>query len=181
MASEFSIDRGLVHVYTGEGKGKTSAALGIALRALGWGAQVCMLQFIKGYPKIGEAMFADELGERFVLKQFAIDMSRNIDEATVSQRAESVNAAMSCAEATVMGGEYDVVILDEINGAVHFGLVEEARVLALISGKPGSVELILTGRDATPAIIDAADYAANIVRIKHPYDRGIQARKGIDY
>ena len=173
--------KGLVHVYTGDGKGKTTAALGLAFRALGWGARVCMVQFIKGYPDIGEARLADDLGDRFVLKQFAADPTRSIDEAEVVRRREQAEAAMKFAEQVVSGGEYDVVILDEINNACHYGLIDVPRVISMMHSKPAHVELILTGRNAHTQVIEEADYVTDLKLVKHPFQKGIQARKGIDY
>ena len=175
------IKKGLVHVYTGDGKGKTTAALGLAFRALGWGARVCMVQFIKGYPDIGEAHLAEDLGDRFVLKQFAVDPTRCIDEAEVIRRREQAEAAMSFAEQVISGGEYDVIILDEINNACHYGLVDVPRVISMIQARPAHVEVVLTGRNAPADIIEKADYVTELKLVKHPYQKGIQARKGIDY
>lgn len=175
------MSRGLVHVYTGDGKGKTSAALGIALRALGWGLKVSMVQFIKGYPKLGEMMAAERFPGEFDVRQFALDLSRDIDEAKVLKRRAQAEEAMQYAEAIVTGGLYDIVILDEINNAMHYGLIEVERVLSLIRNKPPLIELILTGRNAPQEIIDAADYATDMKLIHHPYDKSIQARPGIDY
>lgn len=175
------IQQGMVHVYTGNGKGKTTAALGLALRALGWGARVCDIQFLKGYPEIGEAKIAESFPDRFVLKQFVLDVSRAIDEAKVLERAQAANEAMCYAEEVVSGGEFDVVILDEINNALHYGLIDQARVLRMIEGRPVHVELVLTGRDAPLQIIDAADYVTEMVLVKHPFQKGIGARKGVDY
>ncbi len=172
---------GLVHVYTGSGKGKTTAALGVALRAVGWGARVCVVQFIKGYPEIGEFHFQRIAPEQFTLRQFAVDCSKSISKAKVAQRQESVEAALAFAQQTLSGGEYDIVILDEINNAVHCGLVNFQRVLDLIKLKPLHVELILTGRNAAPEIIEAADYVTEMRAIKHPYEQGIAARKMVDY
>jgi cob(I)alamin adenosyltransferase len=173
--------RGLIHVYTGAGKGKTTAALGVAMRALGWGFRVCVVQFIKGYAQIGEARFAQELGDRLVLKQFAVDPTRHIDEAKLRERQEAAAAAMEFAEQTVAGGQYGLVILDEINNALHYGLIDTDRVLALIASKPHHVELILTGRNAPKPIIDAADYVTEMKLVKHPFEKGVAARKGIDF
>jgi len=173
--------RGLVHVYTGAGKGKTTAALGVALRALGWGMRVCIVQFIKGYAEIGEAKFAAEMGERFVLKQFAVDHAREIDEEKVRARRGAAGAAMSYAQEVVSGEQFEIVILDEINNAIHHGLIDEARVLALIEHKPDAVELILTGRNAPQSVIDAADYVTDLRLVKHPFQKGVPARNGIDY
>ncbi len=175
------IERGLVHVYTGDGKGKTTAALGLAFRALGWGARVCMVQFIKGYPDIGEAHLAEDLGDRFVLRQFAVDPTRDIDEAEVKRRREQAEAAMEFAQQVVSGGEFDVVILDEINNACHYGLVDATQVVSMIHSRPANVELVLTGRNAPDAIIEQADYVTEFKLVKHPHQRGIQARRGIDY
>jgi len=172
---------GLLHVYTGAGKGKTTAALGAALRALGWGIRVCVIQFIKGYAQIGEARFAEEFGDRLVFKQFAADPSPRIDEAKVRERREAVEAAMEFAERVIRSGECGLVILDEINNAMHYNLVGVDRVLRLIQDKPRHVELILTGRNAPRQIIEAADYVTEMNLVKHPFQRGIKARKGIDY
>lgn len=172
---------GLVHVYTGDGKGKTTAALGVALRALGWGARVCVVQFIKGYSEIGEGKFAAELGERFVLKQFAADEGRGITVDKVMRRREAAEAALVCAEETLAGGAYDLVILDEINNAMHHGLVDKQRVIDMLDAKPERVEVILTGRNAPDDIIARADYVTEMRMVKHPFQAGKGARAGIDY
>lgn len=175
------MSRGLVHVYTGDGKGKTSAALGIALRALGWGLKVLMIQFIKGYTNLGEIKAAERLPGQFDVRQFALDLSRDIDEAKVIERRTQAEEAMQYAEAMITGGLYDIVILDEINNAMHYGLIDVERVISLIKNKPPLTELILTGRNAPEEVIDAADYVTEMKLIRHPYDLGIQARPGIDY
>ena len=172
---------GLIQIYTGRGKGKTTAALGLALRAIGWGATVCMVQFIKGYADIGEAHFARDFPDRFALKQFAIDISRSIDEAKLVQRQAEVEAAMAYAETVVANGEYDIVILDEINNALHYGLVDTNRVLSMIERRPTNVELLLTGRNAPARIIEAADYVTDMKLVKHPHEKGIPARKRVDF
>ena len=173
--------KGMVHIYTGDGKGKTTAALGLSLRALGWGFRVCFIQFVKGYPDIGEMRIAPTFEGKFEIHQFALDVSRSIDERKVLARREAAEEAMRFAESAVKSGKYDLVVLDEINVAVHYGLIDKERVLALISRKPKGVELVLTGRNAKQEIIEAADYVSVIHKYKHPYDRGVLARKGIDY
>lgn len=175
------LEKGLVTVYTGPGRGKTTAALGLALRVLGWGGRVCVVQFIKGYPEIGEGRFAQQFGDRFVLKQFAIDPTPSIREEDLPKRRQAAEQALAYAEATVSGGEYDLVILDEINNALHYGLIPLPRVLELVRTKPAHVELVLTGRDAPPEIVQAADYATEMLLIKHPFEKGIPARRGVDY
>ena len=179
--SRLRIKKGMVHVYTGDGKGKTSAALGLALRAIGWGGRVCVVQFIKGYPNIGEGHFAQAFPEKLVLKQFAEDASRGIDESKVKSRTKEAQAALQWAQDAVAGGDYEVVVLDEINNALHYGLIKLDEVLSLLRDRPPRVELILTGRNAPPEIVEAADYVTQMKSVKHPMGRGVRARKGIDY
>ena len=172
---------GLIHIYTGDGKGKTTSALGLALRALGWGAKVCMIQFIKGYSEIGEIKFAKEFGENFNIYQFSIDIARCISDEKVVNRCEEVQQAMDFARDTINSGLYDLVILDEINNAVHFKLIEPAEVIKMLGQKPDNLEVVLTGRNAHPDIIEIADYVTEMKLIKHPYQKNISARKMIDY
>lgn len=177
-----NIERGMVHVYTGDGKGKTTAALGLALRALGWDFRVSMIQFIKGYSEIGEIKFAENHpNNRFIIRQFAIDVSRAIDERKLLARREEAAQAMAYAEEIVRSGEFDLVILDELSVAIHYGLIDLARVLKLIEEKPIPVELVITGRNAPRELIKAADYATEMLMLQHPFEKGVQARRGVDY
>lgn len=173
--------RGLVHVYTGDGKGKTTAALGLCLRAIGWGGRACVVQFIKGYPNIGEGHFSTLLPEAFELKQFARDRSLAIDEAKVLSRADEAALALDYAREVIAGGAFRVVVLDEVNNAMRHGLVSVADVLELIAKRPAGVEIVLTGRGAPAQIVEVADYVTEMRSIKHPMDGGVGARKGIDY
>lgn len=175
------IENGLVSVYTGPGRGKTTAALGLALRVLGWGGRVCMVQFIKGYAELGELRFAAEFHERFIVRQFAEDKSPSIRTDDVLARREAAEAAMAFTEEAVASGEYDLVILDEINNALHYNLVSLARVTKIIRGKPKHVELVLTGRSAPAEICEMADYVTEMSLVKHPFQKGITARRGVDY
>lgn len=175
------IENGLVSVYTGLGRGKTTAALGLALRVLGWGGRVSVVQFIKGYSEIGEAKFALDFGERFSLRQFAVDMTPSIREDEVVKRREAAEDALSFAESTIASGDCDLVMLDEINNALHYGLISVSRVLKMIANKPKHVELVLTGREAPKEIIEAADYVTEMKSLKHPFEKGIAARRGVDY
>lgn len=175
------MSKGLVHVYTGDGKGKTTAALGVALRALGWNLKVSMVQFIKGYPQIGEMKFAERFPGQLDIRQFSVDAARDIDETKVMERRAQAEEAISYAESIIFGGEYDIVILDEINNAMHYGLIDVERVLELIKNKPPFQELILTGRNAPQEVIEAADYVTDMRSVRHPYEKGIAARPGIDY
>jgi len=175
------IEHGMVHVYTGDGKGKTTAALGLALRALGWGLRVMMIQFIKGYPNIGEIKFADKYRNGFRIHQFALDLKRDIDEQKVLARHREAEEAMRFAEEVVNSGGFDLVILDELSVAVHYGLIDVDRVLRLIRERPEHVELVITGRNAPEELIFAADYATEMRLVRHPYQEGIKARPGVDY
>ncbi len=175
------IENGLVSVYTGPGRGKTTAALGLALRVLGWGGRACMIQFIKGYAELGEIRFAADYGERFLLRQFARDGSPSIRENDVVERRQAAEDALAFAEETIGEGKYDLVILDEINNALHYGLISLPRVVRLIENKPRHVELVLTGRGAPPEIIEIADHVTEMTLVKHPFQKGISARRGVDY
>lgn len=175
------IEHGKVHVYTGDGKGKTTVSLGLALRALGWGLNVMMVQFIKGYKEIGEIKFAEKYPDGFTIRQFALDLKRDIDSHKVLARNKEAEVAMEFAEEVVMSGEYDLVILDELAVAVNYHLIDVNRVLKLMKEKPEHVELAITGRDAPVDMILAADYATEMRLLRHPYQKGIQARPGVDY
>ena len=172
--------KGLIHVYTGEGKGKTSASLGIALRAIGWNRKVCIIQFIKGYCNIGEAFFAKD-NPNLTLIQIKESKSRNVTKKSVTEAKDSTIIAVEKAKEILSSKEYDIVILDEINGALFYGLINIDDVKELISNKPIETELILTGRYAHEDILEMADYATEMKCIKHPYEKGIFARESIDY
>lgn len=175
------IEHGKVHVYTGDGKGKTTVSLGLALRALGWGLKVMVVQFIKGYKEIGEIKFAEKYSDSFTIRQFALDLKRDIDERAVIARQAEAEEAMTFAKNAVHSGEYDLVILDELAVAVHYNLIDVERVLKLMKEKPEHVELVITGRDAPVDVILAADYATEMRLLHHPYQKGVQARPGVDY
>ncbi len=173
------LKKGLVEVYTGNGKCKTTAALGLAMRAIGSGLKVYMFQFLKGRDS-GELNTARILAPNFVIEQggsktLCIGKQRSDKDIRLAQNL------FKKARNIIRKGDYDVVILDEINMAVHFGLVSIEQVLSLIKEKPEHVELILTGRYVSPEIIKAAHLVTEMTKIKHPYDEGIGARKGIDY
>ena len=172
--------KGLVQVFTGEGKGKTTAALGTVLRAAGHGFKVSIIVFIKGHSSQGEyktlAALPNVKVASFGLRQF-IHKNNVINPAEKAQ----AQAALTATREDVMSGQYDIVVLDEINMAVYFKLLEVDEVLQLIKDKPPRVELILTGRRADEKIIAAADLVTEMLKIKHPYDKGIKARKGIEF
>jgi len=171
--------QGTVQVYTGDGKGKTTAALGQALRAAGHGLSVYMIQFMKGSENYGELAAARAL-PGFVIEQSGRD--EFVDrENPAPVDVEFARAGLEKARAAIRGGEYDIVILDEINVALDFGLVSLEDVKTLITERPRHVELILTGRSAHPEIVRLADLVSEVLKIKHHYDSGVAAREGIEY
>jgi cob(I)alamin adenosyltransferase len=171
--------RGTVQVYTGDGKGKTTAALGLALRAVGHGLSVYMLQFMKGSSNYGELTSAAKL-RGFIIEQSGRDEfvdKKNPAQVDIDLAAQGLEKA----RAAVAGGDYDIVILDEINVAVDFGLISIEDVLSLIETRPPHVELVLTGRSAHPNVVRAADLVSEVLNIKHHYDAGVEAREGIEF
>lgn len=172
---------GLIIVYTGDGKGKTTAALGMALRTVGWGGKVLVLQFIKAW-KTGEHKTIEKLlpditivpaGEGFV--------GIMGDKKPKSVHNVSAKNALEYAKKEIMSNKWSMVILDEINGALSGGLITLKEVLALLASKPEEMNLVLTGRDAKPEIIEKAHLVTEMKKIKHPFDAGILAKKGVDF
>jgi len=173
------LNRGLIQVYTGDGKGKTTAAIGLAMRALGNGLKVYMIQFMKGQIFYGELKIAQDYSPDFVIKQCGRpDFVNPVNPDPVDVKL--AEDALKHAEGVIKEGKYDIVILDEINVAVKFGLIKLENVLPILKNKPEHVELVLTGRYAAPEIIEIADLVTEMRLIKHYYDRGVQARKGIE-
>jgi len=170
---------GLVQVYTGDGKGKTTAALGLALRAAGQGLRVYIIQFMKGWPDYGE-LNALRHQPNITLVQFGrpefVDRE-NPDPQDVRMAQEAWQRGLD----VLSDGRYDVVVLDEINVALDYGLVSLQQVLALLEAKPGHVELVLTGRNAHPEVVQRADLVTEMRAVKHPYGAGVDGRRGIEY
>lgn len=173
------LERGLTQVYTGDGKGKTSAAFGLALRAIGCCLRVYVIQFIKGSFDYGELHIMHEL-PNFKLKAFG--RGKFITEMPpTDEDVKLAKEAFELAQEVVNSDEYDVVILDEVNVALNLKLVDANEVVELIKNKPEHVELVLTGRNVPPEVIEVADLVTEMKEIKHPYTRGIPPRKGIEY
>lgn len=170
--------KGLIIVNTGNGKGKTTAALGVALRACGYGMKVIMLQFFKGKWKYGELRSAPKLetfevhplGKGFTWESKDIE----IDKAMVRQ-------AWQEAKEKIASGKYDIVILDEINYALSYGFLPVEDVVDFLRNKPPMLHVILTGRDAKPEILQIADLVTEMREIKHPFQQGISAQRGIEF
>jgi cob(I)alamin adenosyltransferase len=172
-------DTGLVQVYTGDGKGKTTAAFGLAMRAAGHGERVLVLQFMKADPTWGEIVSAKKLGVE--VEQVGLDHWVIKGEATDDDLAAAA-AGFARARDLVMSGDHDLVVLDELITAVFFELVGLDEVLRLITfDRPARVELVLTGRRAPAEIVEAADLVTEMRPLKHYYDAGVQAREGIEF
>ncbi len=170
---------GIVQVFTGEGRGKTSAALGTAIRGLGNGLKVRIIAFMKAGWSSGEWNILDGLPEISVIR-YGTDRFVDPDNPRPADREQAAAALVAGREA-LLGGDYDLVILDEINVAAAWHLIDIKDVIALVEEKPKQVELILTGRYADKEIVRRADLVTEMLSIKHPYDQGTSARKGIDY
>lgn len=172
------LERGCVQIYTGNGKGKTTAALGLSLRALGRGLKVCFFQFIKGGGPYGEQLIAEKLAPDFTIIQTGRPGWVNTKD--ISEDRRLAQEALLQARNALVSGEYDLFVCDEINGAVGFGLIDVAQVLELIAIKPERVELVLTGRNADERVVQAADLVTEMREIKHYYQSGVPARTGIE-
>lgn len=172
-------ERGLVQVFTGDGKGKTTAALGTVLRAVGQGLRVFIVFFMKGEYPYGEFAILPKLPNVDIAK-FGFTTFCNPDNVKPEEK-EQGRLALNAAREAMLSGKYDLVVLDEVNVAVAWKLVELDDVVRLVKDKPQKVELILTGRYAPESLIEMADLVTEVRKVKHPFDKGILARKGIEY
>jgi cob(I)alamin adenosyltransferase len=173
------LERGCVQVYTGNCKGKTTAALGLAFRAVGRGLKVVMIQFMKGGGPYGEHLAAARLAPDLTIIPTGREGWVNKDN-PARKDVELAAKALALGREKLISGEYDLVILDEINGAAGFGLITVDEILELIRVRPEKVELVLTGRNADPRVVEAADLVTEMTEIKHYYKAGVPARVGIE-
>jgi cob(I)alamin adenosyltransferase len=173
------VRKGLVQVFTGDGKGKTSAAIGTVIRALGHGLKVYIAFFMKGDYPYGERKILAKL-PGVTLESFG--SSQFIDPENIKpEEKQAAQEALAAARRAMLSGEYDLVVLDEVNIAVAFKLLEVEVVLRFIEEKPEGVELILTGRQADRELVRVADLVTECLKIKHPYDSGVEGREGFEY
>lgn len=176
--------KGLVIVNTGDGKGKTTAAMGLALRACGHRMRVLVLQFIKGTWKTGEIAAARQLAPYFELvrmgRGFTIERLRD-RRISDEEHRQAAQEALAWVRERMTSGGYQVIVLDEILGSIKAGLVSLEQVLDLVARKPPDLHLVLTGRDAPPEIVAAADLVTEMRKVKHPYDQGIMAQRGVEF
>ena len=169
---------GLIHIYTGNGKGKTTAAIGLGLRATGAGLKVYMIQFMKG--RRYSELDALQHQKNFTIIQFGRDEFVNKAKPDAVD-IDLAHKGFKHAQQIISEGKYDLVILDELNVAVDYKLIPLNDVMKLLQEKPAHVELVLTGRYAAPELIKHADLVSEILEIKHPYQKGVTSRKGIDW
>lgn len=175
-------EKGLVHIYTGDGKGKTTAALGLGIRACGSGMKVLMVQFLKSsntseLNSIKKLEPSFEVNRGFNCKKFIWNMTTE----EFTEAAKEVRLIFEDVKNVVLKEQFDLIILDELLGVLSLNLIEEAAIIEMIKSKPNSVELVITGRNAPQGLIEISDYVSEIKAIKHPYDKGVNARKGIEF
>ncbi|HBV97650.1 MAG: cobinamide adenolsyltransferase [Peptococcaceae bacterium BICA1-7] len=172
--------RGCLQVYTGNGKGKTTASLGLTLRSVGHGHKVFIIQFMKGSDNYGELEAARKYLPGVTIEQYGLETFVSRENPSPEDR-ELAQKGIARAREIVAGGEHDLVILDELNVALDYNLVTLDQVMDLISARPTQVELVLTGRGAHQKVIEAADLVTEVTLVKHPFYKGIEAREGIEY
>jgi cob(I)alamin adenosyltransferase len=173
--------RGLILINTGPGKGKTTAAMGTALRAVGNGMRVLMLQFLKGSWHYGELDAVLSFGDNFVMKQMGRGFVKVGGAETDAEDIRMVEAAWAEAREAIYSGEWDMVVLDEINYAIGYKMLDPVVVAEALSGRPEMVHVILTGRNAHPLLVEIADTVTEMREVKHAYQKGILAQRGIEY
>lgn len=171
-------EKGLVLVHTGAGKGKSSSAFGVVVRALGWKQKVGVVQFIKGKWKTGERIFFDKLGE---VTWHTMGEGFTWDTQDKDRDIAAAQAAFAKAREMMESGDYDLVVLDEINIAMRYEYVSVEDVIAGLDARDKRTGVILTGRDAKPALCEYADLVTEMTEVKHPFKAGIKAQKGVDY
>ena len=169
--------KGYIHIYTGDGKGKTTAALGLAIRAAGAGLQVFLAQFIKG-KQYSELNSLKRLSDLITVEQFGLP--RFINGKPSVPDMEAARYGLEMLKSSMLSGKFDVIIVDEANVAVTYGLLSKQDLLDLMAMKPESLELVITGRGALPEIIDKADLVTEMKAVKHYYNNGVNARVGIE-
>ena len=175
------VHRGLIIVNTGPGKGKTTAAMGTALRAVGNGMKVLMLQFLKGSWHYGELEAVNAFGDKFIMKQMGRGFVKVGGAETDPEDIRLVEEAWQEAQQAIDSGQWDLVILDEINYAISYGMLDPAKVVETLKRKPEQMHVILTGRNAHPTIVELADTVTEMKQVKHAYEKGVMAQRGIEY
>ena len=175
------VRKGLIIVNTGPGKGKTTAAMGTALRAVGQGMKVLMLQFLKGSWHYGELDAVKAFGDSFVMKQMGRGFVKVGGAEPDPEDVNMVEEAWNESRDAILSGKWDLVVLDEINYAISYGMLDPVKVAETLKQKPEMVHIILTGRNAHPTIVELADTVTEMRQVKHAYEKGVEAQRGIEY
>ena len=170
--------RGLLVVYTGDGKGKTTAAMGMVFRALGRGFKVTVVQFIKGKWKTGERAFAETLPQ---LEFHVMGLGFTWESDDLAKDKEAARAAWDTAKAAILSGERDLVVLDELTYTVHYDFLRLDEILQVLRDRPPHVHVVVTGRSAAQELVDLADLVTEMKLVKHPYQAGLKAQIGVDF
>lgn len=173
--------KGLIHIYCGDGKGKTTAAVGLGVRACGSGKRVLMAQFLKGNTSGERKALAQLPGFRLIPGPETVKFTFQMTPQELEDARQRFEAMLQTAMEIASQEKYDLLILDEVFGAISSGVLRAETVLRLLQNKPEPLEAVLTGRDPAPEFVELADYVSEIKKIKHPYDKNIPARRGIEY
>jgi cob(I)alamin adenosyltransferase len=173
------LKQGLIQVYTGDGKGKTTCSLGLALRAVGQGFKVFMVQFLKS-DDTGEVQAAQRLAPDFTIQSFGIPGFPKLTDPD-PKTVDAARQAFALARQVILAGDHDLVILDEVNLCLTYGLVPLEEMLEVLRQRPPSVEVVLTGRAAPPELVELADLVTEMRPVKHYFEAGVKARRGIEW
>lgn len=179
MKTKQKADRGLLAVHTGDGKGKSTAAFGTIIRALGWGRAVGVVQFIKGTWKTGENEFFKRFADLLTFRRMGDGFTWDTQDR--ERDIQAARAAWDTAQEMFCGGDYDLVVLDELNIALRYDYLPVDEVVSALDGRHPRTTVIVTGRDAPTALMDVADLVTEMTKVKHPFDAGIKAAPGFDY
>jgi len=173
------MQKGLLMVFTGDGKGKTTSALGLALRSAGHGLRVCFIQFIKGSWRYGEMAAIERFAEEIDFHVTGRGFTWKSDD--IEKDKEAAREAWALAREAMASGRYHLVVLDEFTYLLHYGMLDTLPVLEALANRPADLHVAITGRGAPAELIDAVDLVTEMRAVKHPYDNGIKAQKGIEY
>ncbi|WPD23482.1 MAG: cob(I)yrinic acid a,c-diamide adenosyltransferase [Candidatus Electrothrix scaldis] len=171
--------KGLILLFTGHGKGKTTAALGMTLRAAGHGMKTCFIQFIKGSWKYGEMEAMTRFQEEIDFHVMGRGFTWNSDD--LEKDKEAAREAWKMAKEAIVSGEYHTVVLDEFTYLLRYGMIEKEEALKVLGSKPADLHICITGRDAVEELIELADLVTEMKPVKHPYQKGITAQKGVEF